>query len=65
MKKQMQIKSMKVASKRTFQVNGKWVEKPLRTEILVCSNCGLKYIKSRDIQTTCVRCIARLSDLKK
>lgn len=35
---------------------GKWVEKPTRMEILVCS-CGNKYIKTRKGQTVCVQCI--------
>lgn len=56
---------MKVQSKRTFQKNGKWVERPFRTEILVCANCGNKYIKSRDIQLVCVQCMAKTLDLNK
>lgn len=36
---------------------GQWVEKPRRMEILTCS-CGNKYIKTRDRQTVCLRCIS-------
>ncbi|HCB35175.1 MAG: hypothetical protein A2W52_04410 [Candidatus Taylorbacteria bacterium RIFCSPHIGHO2_02_49_25] len=45
-------------SRKTFQNNlGKWVEKKTRTEILVCSSCGVKYIKTRKDQAVCIRCI--------
>jgi len=44
-------------STRTFQKNGKWVEKKHVTEVLVCA-CGYKYIKTRDPQTTCLKCMA-------
>ncbi|OHA18103.1 MAG: hypothetical protein A3H57_03675 [Candidatus Taylorbacteria bacterium RIFCSPLOWO2_02_FULL_43_11] len=57
-------KPIKVYSKRTFQQNGKWVERPNKSEILVCANCGSKYIKSRDLQVVCVRCISKTVDLK-
>lgn len=43
-------------SSKTYQKDGKWVEKPGKTEVLVCA-CGNKYIKSRTGQTSCVRCI--------
>jgi len=43
-------------SKKHFQKDGKWISKPSCTEILVCK-CGVKYIKTRDRQTTCVGCI--------
>ena len=45
-------------TKKTFQNNlGKWIEKRTLTEILVCSSCSGKYIKSRKDQATCIRCI--------
>jgi len=43
---------------KTFQEGGRWVEKPAKTEILLCL-CGNKYIKTRDSQVLCVRCINR------
>ncbi len=36
---------------------GKWVERPRRTETLVCA-CGNRYIKTRKNQTECIRCIS-------
>lgn len=37
---------------------GQWVEKPRRMEILTCS-CGNKYIKTRDLQKVCVKCLSK------
>lgn len=34
---------------------GKWVERPRRTETLVCA-CGNRYIKTRLRQTECLSC---------
>ena len=39
---------------------GKWVYKPTRSTVLVCS-CGNKYIATREGQTVCVSCIRALS----
>jgi hypothetical protein len=50
---------MKPHSYKTFQQAGRWVEKPRRSEILTCS-CGNKYIKTRDNQTECVRCMTHI-----
>ena len=45
-------------TRKTFQNSvGKWIEKRTKTEILVCSSCSEKYIKSRKNQETCIRCI--------
>ena len=43
---------------KIFQKKGPgiWVEKPRRCEILTCS-CGNKYLKTRDSQTVCIKCI--------
>ena len=49
--------NIKMPSRKTFQQAGKWVERPRRSEVLVCV-CGNKYIKTRDRQIVCVRCIA-------
>jgi len=43
-------------SKKHFQENGKWVVKPTRTKILECE-CGNKYIKTRNGQASCLRCL--------
>jgi hypothetical protein len=48
---------MKPVSRKTFQSHGKWIEKATRTEILVCSSCGSKYIKTRPDQVSCIKCI--------
>lgn len=48
---------MQAISKKNFQSNGKWVVKPTRTIVLVCS-CGGKYIKTREAQINCVRCMS-------
>jgi hypothetical protein len=37
---------------------GKWVERPRRTETLVCT-CGNRYIKTRKNQTECISCITK------
>ncbi len=45
---------------KTFQLNGHWIEKTQKTAILVCE-CGNKYIKTRALQTRCLRCMAYIS----
>ncbi len=47
---------MKQHVSKTFNQSGRWVQKPRRSEILVCA-CGNKYIKTRANQTECMRCI--------
>ncbi len=46
-------------SGKTFQKDGKWILKPGPTIILVCA-CGNKYIKTREPQISCVRCIGKV-----
>ncbi len=41
---------------KTFNKNGKWIEKPLKSTALVCA-CGNKYIKTRRLQKECITCI--------
>lgn len=41
---------------KTFQRNGKWVEKPLKSVALECA-CGNKYVKTRRAQKQCLVCI--------
>lgn len=36
--------------------NGRWVERPLASKVSICA-CGNKYVKTREHQTTCIRCI--------
>jgi hypothetical protein len=55
---------IKPASTKTFQKFGKWVEKPLRTEISVCV-CGYKYVKTRKNQTTCIKCMLKAEQQSK
>ena len=40
---------------------GVWVERPRRCEILICS-CGNKYLKTREGQTVCIKCINKLKE---
>jgi hypothetical protein len=46
-------------NKKTFPGSGMWIEKPRRSEVLVCGACKGKYIKTRTGQTTCIRCISK------
>lgn len=46
---------IKTTGRKTFQKDGHWIEKPERTVILLCA-CGGKYIKTRDLQISCIRC---------
>ena len=44
----------------------KWAARPtepLRTVIVICI-CGAKYIKTRERQKTCIRCIMKERDLR-
>jgi len=41
---------------KTYQKNGKWVEKPDTTKVSVCA-CHNKYIKTRENQKQCIKCI--------
>lgn len=43
---------------KTFQKNGKWIERPAGSNIIVCS-CGNKYIKTRKGQEECLTCLSR------
>jgi hypothetical protein len=41
---------------KTFQQDGRWVEKTSKTAILICV-CGTRYIKTRQRQVSCLRCM--------
>jgi hypothetical protein len=43
---------------KTFQQNGKWIERPGLSNIVVCG-CGNKYLKTRKNQTECLSCMSR------
>ncbi len=48
---------------KTFNKNGKWVAKPLKTTALVCT-CGNKYIKTRRMQKECLTCIYKSAHVR-
>ena len=63
MKKILKKKILKVVEKpkeeeKLIHTWGKWVERPRRTETLVCA-CGNRYIKTRKNQKECVQCMVR------
>ena len=37
--------------------DGKWIDNPNEPVVLVCE-CGNKYIKTRDKQEVCLRCLS-------
>lgn len=43
---------------KTFQQNGHWIEKTSVTPILLCL-CGNRYLKTRQGQTKCLRCLSQ------
>jgi hypothetical protein len=43
-------------AKKTHSQRGKWVFKPTKSTIVICT-CGNKYIVTRKEQTTCIDCI--------
>jgi hypothetical protein len=45
---------------KTFQQDGRWIEKTKKTEILLCV-CGNRYIKTRPKQMVCLRCLSALN----
>jgi hypothetical protein len=49
---------------KTFLKNGKWIDNPNATTVVVCA-CGEKYIKTRPNQTQCLRCSADKKTLEK
>jgi hypothetical protein len=49
-----------VVEEKLIHTWGKWVERPRRTETLVCE-CGNRYIKTRKNQKECVQCMVRHS----
>lgn len=43
---------------KTFQKNGKWIERPALSNIVICV-CGNKYLKTRKNQVECLSCMSR------
>ncbi len=43
---------------KNFMKDGRWIDKPNKSAILLCT-CGNKYIKTREEQAMCVRCISK------
>lgn len=44
---------------KNFMKNGKWIDNPNTVQIVKCE-CGNKYIKTRDGQTSCLSCLAKV-----
>ena len=42
---------------KNFMKNGKWIDNPNSVAVSVCP-CGGKYIKTRQGQKECLRCLA-------
>jgi len=49
---------------KTFMRDGHWVEKRTHAPILTCS-CGMRYLKTRPGQITCLQCLNRPPQQKK
>ena len=49
---------------KTFYKNGKWIDNLNAVAVIVCA-CSNKYIKTRQGQTTCLRCIAKITAAKR
>jgi hypothetical protein len=43
---------------KTFNKNGKWIDKPGKLVIHECEKCENKYVKTRRNQKFCLPCIA-------
>jgi hypothetical protein len=43
---------------KTFQKDGHWIENPNKAAVLMCA-CGNRYLKTRDRQNKCLRCISQ------
>lgn len=50
------VKKVEHEDEKVIHTWGKFVERPRRTETLVC-HCGNRYIKTRPRQTECLRCM--------
>lgn len=43
---------------KTFQKDGHWIENPNKPVVLLCA-CGNRYLKTRNGQVKCLRCISQ------
>jgi hypothetical protein len=41
---------------KNFMKNGRWIDNPNKPAVVVCA-CGNKYIKTRELQRVCLRCM--------
>lgn len=48
---------VKTPPKVQHNTHGMWVPKVTKSQILVCTSCKVKYIKTRPQQITCVKCM--------
>lgn len=44
---------------KNFMQNGKWIDNPNAPAVVLCS-CGNKYIKTREKQGVCLRCLSKV-----
>ena len=44
---------------KNFFKDGKWIDNPNEVVVIVCE-CGNKYIKTREEQETCLRCLSKV-----
>jgi hypothetical protein len=66
MKKALNKKAAKSVPKeeeKLIHTWGKFIERPRRTETLVC-HCGNRYIKTRPRQSECIPCMVRNAHAK-
>jgi hypothetical protein len=42
---------------KNFMKNGKWIDNPKAPSVVLCP-CGNKYIKTREGQRACLRCMS-------
>jgi len=42
---------------KNFMQDGKWIDNPNKVAVSVCK-CKSKYVKTRDGQTACLRCMS-------
>ena len=48
---------------KNFMKDGKWIDNPNAPAVVLCK-CGNKYIKTREGQLECLRCLNLLTKVK-
>lgn len=43
---------------KNYMKDGKWIDSPRAPKVVLCEECGDKYIKTRYRQNACLRCIS-------